>query len=304
MSMGGSKHNGIGELIPYGAGTVYNTDTGRYEIVGQPGSYAESHALQEALYAPIAQALQAQTPEPQGVMIGPYSTVPEQRFYTLPNGAQVSEAIYLQAVAEGRVPELIHEYTGYGGALVASGYTGVLPGGGAAVSVPAIGTGGAAVIPKVSLQNLTTGNASLFYVGDRFRITITGPAGAEVKGSAVQDGRGLGTTPYGAVSSSGLFTLEGTFGAEHLGSWVESWTVGGVEAEPHVLMFVCQAKPAGAGAGQVATAAPGTTAGATEAQRAAGFDFMGLLTDKAIGGIPNWVLLAGVGGGLLLLKGR
>jgi hypothetical protein len=109
---------GLGTLIPFGAGTVYNDATGRYEIVGQSGSYGNLQDLQNALYRPEIALLASQTPTEHGTMLTPaYPGMvyyPEQRFYTLPGGQQIPEATYQQAVAAGTVAELIHQYTAYG----------------------------------------------------------------------------------------------------------------------------------------------------------------------------------------------
>jgi len=124
---------GLGTLIPFGASTVYNDVTGRYEITGQSGSYGNLDELQQALYAREIALLASQTPTEHGTMLTPgYPGMvyyPEQRFYTLPGGQQIPEATYKQAVAEGKVEELIHYYTDYG--------TQRAPGSGTYFTVPA-----------------------------------------------------------------------------------------------------------------------------------------------------------------------
>jgi hypothetical protein len=109
---------GVGALVPFGAGTVYDDSVGCYKIAGQSDCYWNLDELQQALYAKEIALLASQTPTEHGTMLTPgYPGMvyyPEQRFYTLPGGQQIPEATYQQAVAEGKVEELIHYYTAYG----------------------------------------------------------------------------------------------------------------------------------------------------------------------------------------------
>ena len=136
---------GMGAAIPYGAGTYYDTESGTYKISGQSGSYATPHDLEQALYKPEETLLATQTPQAQGVMVGSPGPgmvyAPEEKFYTLPGGQQIEESTYLQAVAAGTLPELIHQYTDYGTERAAGTYTppaaAALPTAPAVVTAPA-----------------------------------------------------------------------------------------------------------------------------------------------------------------------
>lgn len=165
--------------------------------------------------------------------------------------------------------------------------------------------------PTVGLANLTTGNSAVFYVGDKFRITITGPVGQLVVGSANVNNNGKSSSNYGNISSSGILTIDGQFKSEHIGSWVETWEVGGVPAEPSVLMFVCAEKP-GPGSSASESGAGAPSSGAGTVQSGAGETFsaiisgpMAFLKGEMISGVPNWALLLVAGGGLYFVsKGR
>ena len=89
--------------------------------------------------------------------------------------------------------------------------------------------------PTVQLTNLTRGGTN-FIVGDEWRIDITGPPYQEVRVCATFNGSSIGCTVYGQTDSSGTFQLSGIMDASTVGSWVETWYVGGVQATP-VLVF-------------------------------------------------------------------
>jgi len=93
----------------------------------------------------------------------------------------------------------------------------------------------AAQTPTVQLTNLTRGGTN-FIVGDEWRIDITGPPHEEVKVCATHNGQSLGCTVYGETDATGRFVLSGIMDPSTVGSWVETWYVGGVQATP-VLHF-------------------------------------------------------------------
>ena len=78
-------------------------------------------------------------------------------------------------------------------------------------------------------------------VGDSWTLTITGPANSPVSNTASQNGNSLGTTPYGSTNGSGVFSLNGTATASTVGTWSETWSVGGVSAP--ALNFTVSAAP-------------------------------------------------------------
>jgi len=89
--------------------------------------------------------------------------------------------------------------------------------------------------PTVQLTNLTRGGTN-FIVGDYWRIDVTGPPDQEVKVCATFNGSSLGCTAYGQTDSSGNFQLSGFMDESTIGTWVETWYVGDVQATP-VLYF-------------------------------------------------------------------
>jgi hypothetical protein len=96
------------------------------------------------------------------------------------------------------------------------------------------------VTPRLVFENLTTGDTGRFYVGDSWRITITGPAGAALKVTGGKDG-GSATEVAGSIPSSGTWVKTGAPTNAEIGSWVQSWSVGGQTVA--TLRFVVQAKP-------------------------------------------------------------
>jgi nucleoid-associated protein YgaU len=124
---------------------------------------------------------------------------------------------------------------------------GVAPTGTGSVTPPGPG-GGAVPGPQVNgvatslrFVNKTTGNTSLLAVGDQWEITITGPAGAHVYGSATKNGTSLGTQDRGVITASGILVLNGTITTADLGSngtnavWNETWSVGSSQSTATVV---------------------------------------------------------------------
>lgn len=79
----------------------------------------------------------------------------------------------------------------------------------------------------VSIENLSGGSASNFRIGDKWRITVSGPANAAVTNSAQQNGVSLGQQGHGTTDASGKLILTGTMDASTQGGWTEQWYVGG-----------------------------------------------------------------------------
>lgn len=64
-------------------------------------------------------------------------------------------------------------------------------------------------------------------VGAPWTITVMGAPNQPVSVAAWQDGKSLGETTYGQTDANGRFTKSGTFTAETVGVWVETWKVAG-----------------------------------------------------------------------------
>lgn len=90
--------------------------------------------------------------------------------------------------------------------------------------------------PSVTLTNTTRGGTDLI-AGDNFRIDVTGGSpNAAVTVGMTKNGSSLGTWSMGTTNGSGTYTLTGSVSAGDVGSWTETWYVGGVQAVP-VLVF-------------------------------------------------------------------
>lgn len=87
--------------------------------------------------------------------------------------------------------------------------------------------------PTVQIINNTRGGSTVFYVGDTWTVTISGGAAdAEVVVSIPGS-----SSPVGYTNVSGTFMLSGYMSAGDVGTWNETWTVGGVTATPDPLTF-------------------------------------------------------------------
>jgi hypothetical protein len=157
--------------------------------------------------------------------------------------------------------------------------------------MPGSGTGaGSGSAPPVTVPssikftNLTSGNAAVLNVGDRWQIQISNAAkNAPVSVTGGQNGA-HDTTPMGSTDSNGGWTSNGQITADQIGSWTEAWTVGGQPV------------------GNFAFTVPGGTAGSssTSGQTVTG-SFADLLNKSVtVGGtsIPDWAL---IGAGLVVV---
>jgi hypothetical protein len=153
-----------------------------------------------------------------------------------------------------------------------------------------LGTLGAA--PAVRIANLTSGDAQHFKSGDLWRVSIFGAEpGAAIAVEATQtrpDGTiSSGAETLGQAGANGAWEKTGAMSEAEVGSWVERWTAGGVEAG--ALRFTVAPQTAVSEKAGGATEAPGgdrTGAGGS----AAGSDH----NAESTAAIPSWAwLLAG-----------
>lgn len=173
------------------------------------------------------------------------------------------------------------------------------------------GGGSAARAVSVSLENTSRPGVGL-RVGDAWTLRVSGSPNSAVTGAARQDGRDMGSTGYGSTDSQGLLVIRGTMGAEHVGTWVEKWTVNGMTAD---LTFTVQPAATSGGSGGVGcpqvlkTCADGSTVGYDPAikdrcvylpcpEKTGDFDFSALASNPYV-----WVAAA-AGVGFLFLGGR
>jgi len=83
--------------------------------------------------------------------------------------------------------------------------------------------------PTVNFVNLTTGDGTHLKVGDRWALTITGDANVNVEIGGWQNAVQLTPVSLGQTDTAGVFTMSGQAGRGELGSWRETFQVGGVE---------------------------------------------------------------------------
>jgi hypothetical protein len=100
-----------------------------------------------------------------------------------------------------------------------------------------------ALAQTVSITNTTRGGSTTFYVGDSWRVDVTGAPNQPVTVSANYNGTDLGTASEGQTDGNGQFTLTGTMDSSVVGNWTEVWYVGGVAASPTLSFTVIQPPP-------------------------------------------------------------
>lgn len=82
----------------------------------------------------------------------------------------------------------------------------------------------------LTLLNVSTGevNPTNVHVGDIYQVKISGAApNSTVTASSTQNSNSNGTNSFGNTDSYGNFVIGGTFTAASLGTWIETWYVGG-----------------------------------------------------------------------------
>jgi hypothetical protein len=92
--------------------------------------------------------------------------------------------------------------------------------------------------PTVRIVDNNTGSLTTLAVGDSFSFQVTG---APVSLVSVSEPGWSGSLGY--TDSSGSFRLNGTVAATVVGTWQQTWTVGGVLAQPTPLQFTITPKP-------------------------------------------------------------
>ncbi len=142
-----------------------------------------------------------------------------------------------------------------------------------------------------SLSFTKTSGASpypAFIVGDSWTATITGPANQPVWLQSSRSGSPMILSQVGMTDSTGRFSLSGTVGTGEIGSWVETWYVGGINVGGATLT---NATSLGTITFSV-SAAPHTSADATNTTPPVP---PMILPPVMSGGFPSWVWIAGVG---------
>jgi hypothetical protein len=92
--------------------------------------------------------------------------------------------------------------------------------------------------PLVRLVNASHPASSVFQVGDRFEVLVTGAPNQPVSVRTTMNGRTGWGPIIGSTDSTGRWSTAGQFEKSDFGGWYEVWTVGGKLASPAVQFSV------------------------------------------------------------------
>ena len=152
----------------------------------------------------------------------------------------------------------------------------------AAVPLPAAAASSSA---GAKLSFTTSRGGNTVQPGDTWQVRITGAApNSPVSVLGVHPDGGSATASEGSTDSSGNFSMSGSFDSSMIGTWKETWSVGGQPAGS--FSFTVQAAAGAASGGGSSTA--GAPAGGGTSAPASGF-----WTGSAFLGLPNWMLIGG-----------
>jgi hypothetical protein len=141
--------------------------------------------------------------------------------------------------------------------------------------------------PNASVAFAPSRAGGVLYPGDTWTITIRN-AQPNAKVSVVGGVNGAtANTPMGTTDSSGSWSTSGAIDSTQIGSWYETWNVGG--ANVGSFSFSVQATPA---APSPATPTPAPAAAPAISTPAPTVASSNWFTDSMIDGIPNWGLVA------------
>jgi hypothetical protein len=93
--------------------------------------------------------------------------------------------------------------------------------------------------PTVRIVDNNTGSLTTLAVGESFSFQVTGAPPISLV--SVSEPGWSGSVGY--TDASGLFFLNGIVGSNVVGTWQQTWTVGGVSAQPGPLQFTIIPKP-------------------------------------------------------------
>jgi hypothetical protein len=93
--------------------------------------------------------------------------------------------------------------------------------------------------PTVQILDNDTGYRSPLAVGDSFSFQVIGAPPHSLV--SVSEAGWFGSVGY--TDASGLFWLNGIVGSNVVGTWQQTWTIGGVVAQPSPLQFTITPKP-------------------------------------------------------------
>jgi Galactose oxidase, central domain len=93
--------------------------------------------------------------------------------------------------------------------------------------------------PTVRIMDNDTGSLTTLAVGDSFSFQVSGAPPISLV--SVSEPGWSGSVGY--TDASGLFWLSGVVGSNVVGTWQQTWTIGGVAAQPSPLQFTISPKP-------------------------------------------------------------
>jgi Galactose oxidase, central domain len=93
--------------------------------------------------------------------------------------------------------------------------------------------------PTVQIVDNNTGSLTTLAVGDSFSFQVTGAPPLSLV--SVSEPGWSGSVGY--TDASGLFWLNGIVGSNVVGTWQQTWTIGGLVAQPSPLQFTITPKP-------------------------------------------------------------
>jgi hypothetical protein len=93
--------------------------------------------------------------------------------------------------------------------------------------------------PTVQIVDNNTGSLTTLAVGDSFSFLVTGAPPV----SSVLVSEAGWSSSIGYTDPSGFFRLNGVVGSNVVGTWQQTWTIGGVLAQPSPLQFTITVKP-------------------------------------------------------------
>lgn len=184
-----------------------------------------------------------------------------------------------------------------GGARTASG--GIVP------STPSAPPVSSSINPgRVTIANTTRPGQQSFYPSDSYIVQISGATPNQpVTAAATQNGKSLGTTPFGNTDTAGNFSISGTMSTDQIGNWVEVWMVAGLQSGTASFSVIQSPGATPAPTGQTTTPPDPTATGGTTAKQQpqpaapASSSFLSFLTQGfQIGSltIPFWAVGVGL----------
>jgi len=196
-----------------GLGQDWRTELELLHVEAEEGVYHDPLTVADDDLA-IAEAAAA---EADAKVVGAYDEIPGEAWQDLPEHLP-----YVIGVPGGAVPT----------PLPAPGVPAPTP-----TPTPTPTPGPLPEAPTVRVLNVTRGGEQNFWVGDEWRLEITGGPLETVTCTGYHEQTPFGPTSFGLTDSLGRWVLQGAMSEYERGYWIQEWRVGGVLCEP-VLVFL------------------------------------------------------------------